>query len=105
MDIHPTAWIARTALIDRTWPSGVHIAARCVIDEEAVILTHDLTRGVYLDTRIGESTIVGPRAIIMPGVTVGERVTIRPGAVVNRDVPDDTIVAGNPARIEDGNVL
>ena len=40
-DIHPSAWIAETALIDRTWPKGVHIEAECFIDEEAVVLTHD----------------------------------------------------------------
>jgi hypothetical protein len=50
-DIHPSAWIAETALIDRTWPKGVHIEADCFIDEEAVVLTHDMTRGIYVDTR------------------------------------------------------
>ena len=52
MDVHPSATIAPTALIDRTWPKGVHIGANVTIDEEAVVLTHDLTRGLYLDTHI-----------------------------------------------------
>ncbi|MEI6485752.1 MAG: DapH/DapD/GlmU-related protein [Sphingomonadales bacterium] len=97
MDIHPSAWIAATALIDRTWPRGVHIAAHCVLGEEVVLLTHDLTRGLYLDTRIGEGTLVGPRAIILPGVSVGRNCVIQPGALVNRDVPDDHVATGNPA--------
>lgn len=98
MDIHPTAWIAATALIDRTWPRGIHIGADCVIAEEAVVLTHDMTRGIYMDTRIGEGTTVGARAIIMPGITVGRNCTILPGTLVNRDLPDGATVAGNPAR-------
>ena len=99
MDIHPGVWIAETALIVRTWPRGIHIAPGCVIGEEAVILTHDLTRGLYVDTRIGAGTFIGARAIILPGVTVGEGCIIEPGALVNRDVPDFHVAQGNPASI------
>jgi acetyltransferase-like isoleucine patch superfamily enzyme len=49
--------------------------------------------------RIGDGTWVGARAIILPGVTIGRRCLIAAGAVVSRDVPDDTLVAGNPARV------
>lgn len=97
-DIHPTAWIAPTALIDRTWPRGVHIGANCVIEEEAVVLTHDMTRGIYMDTSIGAGTVIGARAIIMPGITVGRNCTILPGTLVNRDLPDGATVVGNPAK-------
>ena len=98
MDIHPTTWIARTALIDRTWPQGIHIGQDCIIDEEVVILTHDLTRGLYLDTRIGTRTVIGPRAIILPGMSVGDDCIISAGALVNRDVPNNSIATGNPAQ-------
>lgn len=101
MDIHPTARIAPTALIDRTWPRGVHIAEGCVIDEEAVVLTHDMTRGVYMDTRIGARCRLGARAIIMPGVTVGEDSIVAPGAVVIRDIPPGSIAIGNPASVRE----
>ncbi len=97
MDIHPSAWIAASAMIDRTWPRGIHIAADCVIGEQAVILTHDMTRGLYRDTRIGAGTVIGHRAIVLPGVCVGARCLVQPGALVNRDVPDDHVVEGNPA--------
>jgi acetyltransferase-like isoleucine patch superfamily enzyme len=49
--------------------------------------------------RIGSGTWVGARAIILPGVTIGTRCLIAAGSVVSRDVPDDTLVAGNPARV------
>lgn len=101
MDIHPSAWIASTSYIDRTWPKGIHIAADCLIDHAAVVLTHDLTRGVYLDTRIGTGTTIGARAIIFPGVTIGSGCRIEPGSVVTHDVPDNARTAGNPARILD----
>lgn len=98
MDIHPSAWIAPTALIDRTWPRGIHIGAECYIDHQAVVLAHDLTRGLYLDTVIGARTLVGARAIILPGVKVGEDCVIAPGSLVNRDIPAGGHVLGNPAR-------
>jgi acetyltransferase-like isoleucine patch superfamily enzyme len=49
--------------------------------------------------RIGDGSWLGNRAMVLPGVTIGKRVLVAAGAVVTRDVPDDTLVAGNPARV------
>jgi maltose O-acetyltransferase len=49
--------------------------------------------------RIGDGSWIGARALILPGVTIGRRCLVAAGAVVSRDVPDDTLVAGNPARV------
>lgn len=46
---------------------------------------------------IGEDCWIGGHATILPGVTIGDRCIIGAGAVVNRDVPADTRVGGNPA--------
>lgn len=48
---------------------------------------------------IGADGWIGGGAIICPGVTIGDRVVIGAGSVVTRDVPADTVVAGNPARV------
>ena len=42
---------------------------------------------------------IGTSATILCGVKVGERALVGAGSVVTRDVPDDSIVAGNPARL------
>lgn len=47
---------------------------------------------------IGDNVWIGRRAIIFPGVTIGEGSVISTGAVVTSDVPANTVVAGNPAR-------
>ena len=46
---------------------------------------------------IGDYVFIGPRAIILPGVTIGWGAVVAAGAVVTKDVPDSTIVAGVPA--------
>ena len=48
--------------------------------------------------RVGNRAWIAYRAIILPGVTIGEGAVVGAGAVVNRDVPPFTIVAGSPAR-------
>lgn len=49
--------------------------------------------------RVGAGSWIGARALILPGVTIGRRCLVAAGAVVSRDVPDDTLVAGNPAKV------
>jgi acetyltransferase-like isoleucine patch superfamily enzyme len=49
--------------------------------------------------KIGRQVFIGARAIILKGVTIGDRAVIGAGAVVTRDVPADHLAAGNPASI------
>lgn len=42
---------------------------------------------------------IGAAATILPGITIGENAVVAAGAVVNKDVPDNTVVAGVPAKI------
>lgn len=48
---------------------------------------------------IGDNVWIGGRAVINPGVTIGHNVVIASGAVVTKDVPDNVVVGGNPARV------
>ena len=48
---------------------------------------------------IGNDVWIGRRAMIMPGVTVGDGVVIGAGAVVTKDVPPYTVVGGVPAKV------
>lgn len=48
---------------------------------------------------IGDHVWIGGRSIINPGVTIGDNVVIGSGSVVTKDVPNNVLIVGNPARI------
>lgn len=50
-------------------------------------------------TLVKQGASIGSGATILANLTIGERAIVGAGAVVTRDVPADTIVAGNPARV------
>jgi acetyltransferase-like isoleucine patch superfamily enzyme len=52
-----------------------------------------------LITTLRRGASIGAGAVVLPGVTIGERTMIGAGAVVIADVPDDVVVVGNPARV------
>ena len=53
----------------------------------------------YGKIKVGDDTFLGSGSIIMPGVTIGHNGVIGAGSIVTKDVPDNTVVAGIPARI------
>ena len=63
---------------------------------------HDLSaadfHAISAPVTIGDYVFIGPRAIILPGVSIGERAVVAAGAVVTKDVPAGTIVGGVPAK-------
>lgn len=59
---------------------------------------HDERRKL-LQTTIKDGASIGTGAVILPGVTIGERAIVGAGAVVLKDVPPNAIVVGNPAHI------
>ena len=99
MDIGEGAFISMRAKIDFTNPRGVHIGEGTYVAFDLIIFAHDMSRLLRTDTYVGKFCFVGAQAIIMPGVRVGDHCVIGSGAVVTRDVPSGSIVAGNPAKV------
>ena len=57
--------------------------------------TADLVKPIY----IGDNVHIGSNAIIMPGVSIGSNCIIGCGAVVTKNIPDNSIAVGVPARV------
>lgn len=69
------------------------------------VLCHDASTKTFLNyTKIGRVTIgdnvfIGAESVVLPGVTIGSNVIIGANSTVTHDIPDNTVVAGSPARI------
>lgn len=89
----------------------IYNLGHCVIHERANVTqyvylcggTHDLADPnlplIVGRIEIGADAFLGARAMILPGVTVGEGAVVGAGAVVAKDVPPWMIVVGNPAKV------
>jgi acetyltransferase-like isoleucine patch superfamily enzyme len=67
----------------------------------AAVLTNDPypPSTKMVGVRIEDGAVIGARAVIRAGVRVGRRAVVAMGAVVTKDVPDETVVMGVPARV------
>lgn len=74
----------------------VHIAHNCYLAQGALLTAcAELSGGV----KIGEFSWIGPNASVMQKVSVGKNAVVGIAANVRKDVPEDAIVAGNPAKV------
>lgn len=48
---------------------------------------------------IGDDVFIGAYAIVLPNVKIGSRVVIGAGSIVTKDIPDNSVAVGNPARV------
>ena len=62
-------------------------------------------RRIHTHTHIGNQCFIGMNSIILPGVKIGNNVIVGAGAVVTKDIPSNTIVAGNPAKVLKENII
>ena len=100
MDIGEGTRISRKATIDRGInPKGIHIGSHTRVAGGVLIMAHDASRKLIIDTYIGNNCFLGARCIIMPGVKIGNEVVVGSGTVVTKDVPSNCIVVGNPAKV------
>ena len=84
---------------------GVYIGENSLIGHNVVIATlnHEMDPYHRADIHpkpihIGKRVWIGSGSILLPGVTIGDNSIVGAGSVVTKDVPPDTIVAGNPAK-------
>ena len=77
----------------------VDIASQVMIYNSQHDIHSEDMRPVEAPVTIGDYVFIGPRAIILPNVTIGNGAVIAAGAVVTKDVPEKAIVGGIPAEV------
>ncbi len=86
-------------------PFLLTIGNNVMISAGVKILTHDTSftvvggRDLAAETVIGSNLQIGENAIVLAGVSIGSNCVIGANAVVNRDIPDNCVAAGVPARV------
>ena len=92
-----------------TEPWIITIGDNVHITSDIRFITHDgatlLFRGITPDLEItkpitlGSNVYIGARSTILPGVNIGDNVIVGACSVVTKDVPNNSLVIGNPARV------
>lgn len=114
--VHPAAFVMAQATLgegifvhhgavigcDATLGTGTIVSAQAIVGHDCRLGHFDhLTPGVRFagGVTLGNRVLIGMNAVVLPGIRIGDDVTIAAGSVVTRDVPDGVVAAGMPARI------
>lgn len=113
---HPSATILRGAIVGKNCQLLAHsvvganscVGDACIINTKASV-DHEciISDGVHIapgatlcgNVTVGAFSFIAAGAVVLPKITIGANTIIGAGSVVTKDIPDNVIVFGNPARI------
>ncbi len=98
-------FIGRGVIIDNSHPSSIYIENNVHICAKSLIIGHSLNLDKFplreftiKKTYLGYNSFIGAGSIILPGLILGKNCIVGAGSVVTKDVEENEIVAGNPAK-------
>ena len=93
-------------------PYLITLRKKCRITNGVIFITHDGGTWAFRNhwpeykdvikfgkIEIGEESFIGARSVIMPGVRIGRNCVIGAGSIVTKDVPDESVACGVPAKV------
>lgn len=91
-------------IIDSSHCWHITIGDNVTLAPRVHILAHDASTKMSLNyvkigkVNIGNNVFIGAGSIVLPGVSIGDDVIIGAGSIVTKDIPDNSVAAGNPCR-------
>jgi maltose O-acetyltransferase len=82
----------------------IEIGNNVTLAPNVILLAHDASLKMLCGLSklgritIGDNVFIGANSVILPNVSIGSNVIVGAGSVVTKDIPDDSVYAGNPAR-------
>jgi acetyltransferase-like isoleucine patch superfamily enzyme len=99
------AFVGLGVILESAFPHLVSIGNNVTISVRTVMIAHfkgsarQAREDYEPSVRIEDDVFIGPGVIVLPNVTIGEGAVVAAGSVVNRSVPPQTMVQGNPAQV------
>ena len=100
-----SVFIGRDVIIDNSHPSSIYIDKNVFICARSIIIGHSLNLNkshvrtfTKKNTYLGYNSFIGAGSIILPGIKLGKNCVVGAGSLVTKDVNENEIVAGNPAK-------
>jgi acetyltransferase-like isoleucine patch superfamily enzyme len=94
---------------DKIYTDMIKIGNNVTITKGVILLCHDMGKNYIYKRKhnnefvgkikIGNNCFIGMNSIILPNVIIGNNVVIGAGSIVSKNIRDNVIVAGNPAKI------
>jgi serine acetyltransferase len=95
VQIGRNVWISYNVILETAFPQLITIEDEAFLGIGVIVIAHFKRTG--RGVRIEKKAFVGPGAIILPDVKIGEGAVVTAGSVVTASVPPMTVVQGNPA--------
>lgn len=107
VNIGENVYIGMHCHLDNLYPEYIFIDNNASINSDTMLLTHfnpmkrfePIMKARVAAIYVSEGAILAVRSTVLPGVKIGKNSIVSAGSVVDKNVPDFTLVSGNPAKI------
>ena len=101
MEIGEKTALAVMVMPDLLFPEKIKIGTNSIVGYNTTLLAHEYLIDEYRlgEIIIGDEVMIGANSTVLPGVTIGNRAIVSAGTLVHRDVPEGSMVGGNPMQL------